>query len=176
MKILKILMLSAVMGAAVTTTSANAEILVFKLSGSKNATFQIDTVKSPFTFSSSSLIGNSVAFSNVAGTFDGTQQTASNVSFGTGLLAALNVNGTTLGFTQFVGPNLFSGPPSAPVFNKGSFALRSIVSGSSTLDISSLAAAVPEPGTWALMIFGFGAIGVAMRRRSMQNVNVGYAF
>lgn len=26
-------------------------------------------------------------------------------------------------------------------------------------------AAVPEPGTWALMLLGFGAIGVAMRRR-----------
>jgi hypothetical protein len=25
--------------------------------------------------------------------------------------------------------------------------------------------AVPEPGTWAMMIIGFGAIGVAMRRR-----------
>lgn len=27
------------------------------------------------------------------------------------------------------------------------------------------AAAVPEPATWALMLMGFGAIGVAMRRR-----------
>jgi hypothetical protein len=26
-------------------------------------------------------------------------------------------------------------------------------------------AAVPEPGTWAMMILGFGAMGVAMRRR-----------
>lgn len=29
-----------------------------------------------------------------------------------------------------------------------------------------LAAAVPEPGTWAMMLLGFGAIGFAMRRRS----------
>jgi len=30
------------------------------------------------------------------------------------------------------------------------------------------AGAVPEPATWALMLLGFGAIGIAMRRRSRQ--------
>ena len=30
---------------------------------------------------------------------------------------------------------------------------------------SATAGAVPEPGTWALMLFGFGAVGFAMRRR-----------
>ncbi|SIO08964.1 PEP-CTERM protein-sorting domain-containing protein [Parasphingorhabdus marina DSM 22363] len=34
--------------------------------------------------------------------------------------------------------------------------------------------AVPEPATWAFMIFGFGAVGAAMRRRK-QNVKVSYA-
>lgn len=29
----------------------------------------------------------------------------------------------------------------------------------------SLNAAVPEPGTWAMMLIGFGAVGVSMRRR-----------
>ena len=27
------------------------------------------------------------------------------------------------------------------------------------------AGAVPEPGTWAMMLIGFGAVGFAMRRR-----------
>ncbi|NJC04478.1 hypothetical protein GGQ97_000271 [Sphingomonas kaistensis] len=31
--------------------------------------------------------------------------------------------------------------------------------------LGGVAAAVPEPGTWALMLFGFGAVGVSMRRR-----------
>lgn len=35
--------------------------------------------------------------------------------------------------------------------------------------------AVPEPATWAFMIFGFGAIGGAMRRQRKANVKVSYA-
>jgi hypothetical protein len=31
--------------------------------------------------------------------------------------------------------------------------------------VSTLTTAVPEPGTWAMMLVGFGAMGVAMRRR-----------
>ena len=34
---------------------------------------------------------------------------------------------------------------------------------------------VPEPATWAFMIFGFGAIGAAMRRQRKVNVKVSYA-
>ena len=36
--------------------------------------------------------------------------------------------------------------------------------------------AVPEPATWALLIFGFGAIGAAMRYRRRSNLTVGYSF
>ena len=32
----------------------------------------------------------------------------------------------------------------------------------------SVATAVPEPGTWAMMLLGFGAIGFAMRRRRRE--------
>lgn len=42
-------------------------------------------------------------------------------------------------------------------------------------DVSITAGAVPEPATWAFMIFGFGAIGGAMRRRRNVNVKVSYA-
>jgi hypothetical protein len=37
--------------------------------------------------------------------------------------------------------------------------------GRATGTVSWTAAAVPEPGTWALMILGFGIVGYAMRRR-----------
>lgn len=35
-----------------------------------------------------------------------------------------------------------------------------------SFEIDNLAAAVPEPSTWALMIVGFGMVGGAMRRRT----------
>lgn len=38
----------------------------------------------------------------------------------------------------------------------------------------AIPAAVPEPGTWALLILGFGAVGFALRRRKVH-VAVGYA-
>lgn len=41
-----------------------------------------------------------------------------------------------------------------------------------TIGIGSFAAAVPEPGTWAMMIGGFGAAGVAMRRRRRKTLAV----
>ena len=33
---------------------------------------------------------------------------------------------------------------------------------------------VPEPAAWAFLIFGFGAVGFAMRRRQRRNVAVSY--
>ena len=36
--------------------------------------------------------------------------------------------------------------------------------------VNPIAAAVPEPATWALMILGFGAVGAAMRRRTSVRV------
>jgi len=38
-----------------------------------------------------------------------------------------------------------------------------------------LAAAVPEPGTWAMMLLGFGAIGLAMRRSRRATVRLAAA-
>ena len=34
-----------------------------------------------------------------------------------------------------------------------------------SLNVAFGAAAVPEPGTWAMMLLGFGAVGFSMRRR-----------
>ncbi|MEP1795258.1 PEPxxWA-CTERM sorting domain-containing protein [Parasphingorhabdus sp.] len=42
------------------------------------------------------------------------------------------------------------------------------------LTINQAFGAVPEPATWAFMIFGFGAIGGAMRRQRKVNVKVSY--
>lgn len=42
-------------------------------------------------------------------------------------------------------------------------------------ELASLAGAVPEPGTWAMMLAGFGMIGFAVRKRSSVKTTVSYA-
>ena len=38
------------------------------------------------------------------------------------------------------------------------------------IDRVFVTAAVPEPGTWAMMLLGFGAIGFSMRRRRHSHI------
>ena len=150
----------------VAAAPANAALLLFELTGSRSATFTLDSNPTPTRSSTSALIGDQTFFDNVAGTFGGVDGLA-NINFGNGLAAALNISNANLGFTQFVGGPLFTGTAANPIFSEGTFNLRSIVSGSSTLRISQVAAAVPEPGTWAMMLLGFGAVGYSMRRRKV---------
>ena len=150
------------LAASAVAVPASATTYLFALSGSRDATFTIDTAVAP-DFLSSSFIGNQVSYNNVAGSFGGVAGSAT-VGFGTFLAATLNITGTPQGFTQFTGPDLFTLVNSVPVFNTGSFNLTSIVSGNSTLRIST-AAAVPEPASWLMMVGGFGLLGVTLRRK-----------
>lgn len=91
------------------------------------------------------------------------------------LLASLN---STLGSS---GQNFFGflADPSTPITSIG------IVAGPNTVISSigqfrlggiSTAEPVPEPGTWALLLVGFGALGFAMRRRKIKHsLRVRYA-
>ena len=45
----------------------------------------------------------------------------------------------------------------------------------SSITVDTVNGAIPEPATWAFMIFGFGAISGAMRRQRKANVKVSYA-
>lgn len=87
------------------------------------------------------------------------------------IFADLSVAAPGLGFTQFSGGGpIFTGPVSAPVFATGTFQLTNnfFPDQNSTLTISQVASAVPEPATWAMMLIGFGALGSAMRRRKVH--------
>lgn len=54
------------------------------------------------------------------------------------------------------GPQLYSGTETAPMFAPGTYSLAN-----GTLTVTS----VPEPAAWALMLIGFGGIGVFARSR-----------
>lgn len=161
---------------ALSAVPANAATLLFTLSGARNATFQLDSNPVPTT-SSTSFIGKQIQFSNVAGTFNGVAGIAPSISFGTDLIAALNINGTSLGFTQFAGPAIFTGPAASPIFSPGTFQLTNFVFGGATLTVTETVAAVPEPATWAMMITGFGFVGGAMRNRQRKTkTRIAFAF
>lgn len=173
MKLSFLVSASAVVSAALCSAPASAAVYVFDLTGGKTANFSIDTSVAP-DYSSSSFIGDQIRYDDVMGTFGGTPQTAS-ISFGTFLISALDISGTSLGFTQYAGPALFSLVDGSPVFNTGTFDLSSITSGPATITISEAASgAVPEPATWAMMLIGFGAVGAAARYRR-RKVRVTFA-
>lgn len=149
---------AAVLAAALTTGPADAARYMFNLSGSRTANFSLESTAPAFFSDFQS------QFQNVPGVFDGMPGVASAVSFGVvPLISSVDIINMTLGFSQFAGPQLFTGPTSNPVFKIGTFTLTGIVSGNSTLTIA--AAAVPEPAAWTLLIAGFGLVGAALRRR-----------
>jgi len=75
-----------------------------------------------------------------------------------------------------LGTILFGAVPNTFTLDAGTYTLHfagaatASASYSGTIDI----AAVPEPATWAMMVAGIAAVGVAMRRRA-QNVRVAFS-
>ena len=149
---------------AVTIASpAEAKLINFEVTGSRQASFQINTDNPPDT-SSTSVFGDQIQYLDVSGVYGGVAETAT-IGFGTSIFAQLNILATGLGFTQFAGPDLFTGSVTNPQFNFGTFALSSLVSGPSTITISA-ASPVPEPSTWAMLVLGFAALGFVGYRKT----------
>jgi hypothetical protein len=76
--------------------------------------------------------------------------------------------------TSFTGTSLHIGYASTSLANGNYFQINQ---GSSVFKYSTAAATpgVPEPATWAMMLIGFGGLGVAMRRRKSVGVRVRFA-
>ena len=155
-------------GVAISVSPAKAAVFNFNLTGSRSAMFSIDTATVP-SFSSSL----QSQFSNVAGTFNGVAGVAPTISFGASQsVGDFEIVGTTLGFSQFGGPILISGPTSSPGFIPGAYSLFGIVAGSSTLTIAastlpgggSAGLPVPEPASAALLLAGITGLMTFGRR------------
>ena len=123
---------------------------------------------SPGFINSSSTSGTSIAFPNL---------TSCSVTFGGGTCGAQTLYNNTSGLTgtpsDAVSFGTSNGQGAYFYFADGAFTnygtYTNILFGSSqaaTLRVSLAPnSAVPEPATWAMMLIGFGAIGVSLRRR-----------
>lgn len=107
----------------------------------------------------------------------GFQANAFNNTLLEGLGSTIRLNQVTEGIgDQFATDGeIFADPLTAGIASFG-YGRTTTVSGGTTLFLNDsgnpfiaaqvISAAVPEPTTWAMMLFGFGTIGFAMRRRS----------
>lgn len=94
------------------------------------------------------------------------------------MLVSGNVNATVAGMSSNLGSvSLFNivGGNTLTLTSAASGAFSSVFNVSlpagttvGTVSINALTGAVPEPGTWVMMLLGFGAIGFAVRRRGSQ--------
>ena len=93
-------------------------------------------------------------------------------------LTIFDINGVTL-FTSAVAagnsltePGAYTNYGVTSASGIGGFALSGNAEGNVGIDNivvqSGLQSAVPEPGTWAMMLLGFGAVGFAMRRSARR--------
>jgi hypothetical protein len=104
--------ITALLAGLASAAPVRAEVLEFNLTGSKQASFQINTDTTP-DIVDSSFLGDQIQYLSVSGTYGGVAETAT-IGFGAGpILAQLNIGADGLGFTQFGGPDLFGGdhPP-----------------------------------------------------------------
>jgi hypothetical protein len=157
---------------------AQAAILTtnYSFTGSATGTFSLDCDDASDVCSLSAfdmLLGTTTFDTSNAGLIvvnDGGFPVSSVVGYQIGGTPS-GVNGLTVGPTS-VDDFLFffANPRTTPVTVGFTTVLAGSQSGASGQITISLAAAnsVPEPAAWALMLLGFGAIGVAMRRRKVS--------
>lgn len=123
--------------------------------------FTIAQLPTPASFS----LGSSFTLTNVAGVFDGV--------VGKRTIDFFN-NSRGGGFQIVGGPSItsqqvFIGAESAPFIEVGDYFAQDIATGRNVGLIifgSGTIGGVAEPATWALMIGGFGLVGMGLRRRT----------
>jgi hypothetical protein len=137
-------------------TPAQAADLLVEVEGAVDLRFTID--REPAVHESWPLRFSAGMFNDIGGEVSGPFEVIFYSPSWGGGLDVLGAGGSDY---WIYGPLLFSGTTTAPVMRTGVFAMND----GYTVTISAVAAAVPEPGSWALLVLGFGAVGAAMRRR-----------
>ena len=163
--------------APIIITPGNAATYIFTLTGDMNATFQNATFQIDANPTPDFVEDGSFTVRNVA--FDQSPTGFANLGF----YSASNSGGFNISdptalhsFGNFFGPQLYTGTEANPTFKTGTFALTDDQgAGTYTLNIASAIGAVPEPGTWGMMILGMGAVGFAIRRRQKVRTSVRFA-
>ncbi len=162
----------AVSTAMLTPSVAGAATLLFTLSGANEASFDLDSKAAVDYDPSSPYLTYDVTVDYDGGLLKSGLLYFFSGSYGGGLV--VDHPGQPQAISLY-GDGLFASRPDSPEFTPGSYAFASAKNGpqDTTLVISELAASVPEPMTWAMMIAGFGAMGAVMRAR--RNVEVRFA-
>jgi hypothetical protein len=164
------LFLGACCFAAVAASQANAAPQYrFVITGSQTIKFVLDASPTPPVVDP----GNYFVLPGVTGTINNVSTTfdlgfgSPSYFFNFGLIN--NVIGT--GFVS-TGTSLFTGSESAPTFKLGTF---SLTPNTPDPDYTLTITAVPEPASWAMLLAGFGALGMMVRRRRDVTVRVRFS-
>lgn len=170
----------SVNGVGLTFTSSTDETLIGDANGQARVG-SADGLLNALTFTIQSGYGFESAIFNLSPVPGNALNEATSV-----FLTYLLSDGSTASITKSVatnGNNWFGiYGDNGEVFTSAGFVANPSTTGISDMrqvrlgGVSELAAAVPEPATWALMLLGFGFVGGAMRsRRKDTNVRVSFA-
>lgn len=153
---------TALAAAAISAQAANYQ---FTLTGDYTATWQMSSTIVPDDVYE----GEGFIIWDVAGDFPGASEGVVDLWYfhtdsGGGIVIDDFYAGSPLLITD--GPQLYSGSEANPTFLLGTFTLGEYQgTGSYTLTITDLTAAVPEPASVAMLLAGLGVVGVAGARR-----------
>lgn len=162
-----------------TLTGTNSSLNVFDISGAALATTNTFTINlTPGSVALINVSGTADSFSNAGITING--GTASNVLWNFSQATTLSFSGISMqgsvlapnanylgGWGQLNGELIvksFSDTYGATQINNGNPFVGNLLNLTQPV-VDTVQGAVPEPGAWALMIVGFGAVGGALRRR-----------
>jgi hypothetical protein len=177
----KFLLAASSSAALVMASPAAAATLIFDFVGNDAANsfnFEIDSNPTPLNTNPGGF-----EVGGISVTFAGGAETSNITFYNTLGGGGLDIFGTST-LLSLAGSTLFTNGEATPMLTPGVFDLNEISVNAppggtpfGTLTVSlANQGAVPEPGTWMLMILGFGAIGASMRRgKSQTRFSISYS-